>query len=158
MGVIMNKKELKIISVFRNNARENLTTASRKLNVPISTLYDKLKKYKGTVITKHTALLDFDKLGFKLKVIMSFKVPIENKEVIQKFLERHHRVNTVYKISNKSDFLIETIFKDLIELSQFSEKLEKLNIKEKQEFYVIKDIKREAFLSDQISVDLIADE
>ena len=154
----MNRKELKILSVFRNNARENLTTASRKLNVPVSTLYDKLKKYKGNIITKHTALIDFEKLGFKLKVIILFKTRIENKDIVQKFLERNPRINTIYKISNNCDFLIEAIFKDLIEYSHFSDKLETFSISNKEEFYIVKDIKREAFLTDHLSVDVLADE
>ena len=66
--MLISKKELKIISEFRKNARENLTCASRKLGIPVSTIYDRLKKYSGNLITRHTAILDFKKLGFGIKV------------------------------------------------------------------------------------------
>lgn len=156
--LIINKKELEIVSAFRRNARESLTTASRKLRVPVSTLYDRLRKYQKNIIIKHTALLDFEKLGYSIRVILGFKTNIKNKETVQKFLENHHRINTIFKTSNESDYLIETIFKNLGEYSAFSEELEKFGIKNKHEFYVVKDIKREAFLTTDIAVSIIADE
>ena len=42
---------------------------SKRLKIPISTIYDKLKKYDGNIIKKHTAILDFEKLGFGIKVM-----------------------------------------------------------------------------------------
>lgn len=156
--IIINKNELEILSAFRKNARESLTTASRKLRVPVSTLYDRLRKYQNSVITKHTALLDFEKLGYNIRVILSFKTSLKDKSLVQTFLENHHRINSIYKISNDSDFLIEAIFKNLIELNQFSEKLEEFSIKNKHEFYIVKDIKREAFLTTNEAIELIADE
>lgn len=156
--MLISKQELQIVSQFRRNARENLTTASRKLRIPVSTLYDRLKKYQGNVILKHTALLNFDKLGYSIRVIMSFKSKSEYKDELQSFLENHHRVNTVYKVSNNSDYLIEVLFKDMIELNNFSETLDKFEISGKHEYYVVKDVKREAFLTNDSAIDIIADE
>lgn len=156
--MIINKQELEIISAFRRNARESLTTASRRLRVPVSTLYDRLRKYQKNIIIKHTALLDFEKLGYSIRVILGFKTNIKNKELVQKFLENHHRINSIYKTSNESDFLIETIFKNLGEYTNFTEELELLGIKNKHEFYIVKDIKREAFLTTDAAISIIADE
>jgi len=156
--MIISKDELKIVSQFRNNARENLTTASRKLKIPVSTLYEKLKRYNGNIIVKHTALLDFNKLGFSIKVIMTFKSLVNSREKLQSFLETHHRVNTIYKISNNSDYMIEVLFKDMGELTTFVEQLENFGITNKQEYYVVRDVKKEAFLTSQTAVNLIADE
>ncbi len=153
----LNKKELSIMSVFRNNARENLTTVSRRLHIPVSTLYDRLRKYQKSVFLKHTTLLDFYKLGYKLKVLIAFKTNIKNKDLLQKFLENHHQINSIYKTSSEYDFLIEIILKDLSELDEFYTKLDQFGIKSKQEFYILRDIKREAFLTDSYGIDMIAD-
>jgi len=51
--------------------------------------------------------------------------------------------------------MIETIFKHIKELEDFIESLEeKFNIKEKQVYYLIEDIKRENFISDPETVEL----
>ena len=65
----MDKKELLILSQFRKNARENLTTTSRRIHVPISTLHDRLKKYEGKVIQRHTSILNFGEIGYNLKLV-----------------------------------------------------------------------------------------
>ena len=144
----MDKKELLILSQFRRNARENLTTASRKIHIPISTIYDRLRRYEGSVITKHTALIDFGKLGYGLKIQMVMKVHSKDKRRLQEFLSKHTRVNSLFTISNGFDFMIEVILKNLLEVSQFLESLEQFEILDKHEFYVISDIKREDFLTD----------
>ena len=155
--MLISKKDLQIVCSFRNNARENLTTASRKLRIPVSTIYDRLKKYQGTLIKRHTTLLDFKKLGYSLKVMFAIKTDKDHRDTLLKHLESHHRVNSVYRVSNNSDFMVEVLFKDLRELNQFKEKIEDVGAKDIQEFYVVDDIKRESFLSNQNVVDLIAD-
>jgi len=149
----MNQKELLILSQFRKNARENLTSASRNTRVPISTLYDRLRKYEGTVIRKHTALLDFGKIGYSLKVHMAIKVAPKHRVDLREFLLKHPRVNSLFTVSNGYDFLAELIFRNLFEVSVFSELLDKYTIVDKHEFYIVEDIKREDFLVESEFVD-----
>jgi DNA-binding Lrp family transcriptional regulator len=155
--MLIEKKELQIVCTFRQNARENLTTASRKLNIPVSTIYDRLKRYHGNLITRHTAILDFKKLGFAIKVLMAFKANKNNREAIHDFLKSHHRVNSMYRVSSNSDYLIEVIFKDLRELQMFADKLESLGVENRQEYYIVEDIKKEDFLTRQEAIDFLAD-
>lgn len=155
--MLIEKKELQIVCTFRQNARENLTTASRKLNIPVSTIFDRLRKYDGNLITKHTAIIDFKKLGFAIKVLMAFKANKDNRENICNFLKKHHRVNSMYRVSSNSDYLIEVIFKDLAELQLFADTLENLGVENRQEYYIVEDIKKEEFLTHQESIDFLAD-
>lgn len=141
---------MKIVCQFRQNARENLTTASKKLKIPISTIYDRLRKYQGNIITKHTALLDFNKLGYGIRVIMNFKVDSSCKKEFQSFLENHARVNSVYRISNDCDFIAEILFRNMCEIHDFSEELDRFKISEQKEYHIVKDIKREGFMSQNI--------
>ncbi|HLP79168.1 MAG TPA: Lrp/AsnC family transcriptional regulator [Acidobacteriota bacterium] len=149
----MDKKELMILSQFRRNARENLTTASRRTHIPISTLYDRLRKYEGTIIRKHTSLLDFAKIGYGLKMQMVIKVAPKDRKRLQEFLTKHPRVNSLFSISNGYDFIVELILKNLLEVSQFAEILEQFNVLDKHEFFVVEDIKREDFLMDPELID-----
>lgn len=155
----MDKQELRVLSMFRSDARMNLTTISRMTGVPVSTLFDRLKKYEGTIIKKHTCLLDFNKLGYELRVNMLLKVAQQNRDQLKEYLTKNQSVNSVFRVvGNGFDFIIECIFKNMGELQIFAESLEKFNIKARQDYYVLEDIKREEFMADEQLVDLLVSE
>ena len=144
----MNKKDLKILSELRQNARMSLTKMSKKTQIPVSTIFDRLKLNEKNIIIKHTSLLDFNKLGYNTRANITIKVNKEDKETLKQHLIRHHQINSVYKINNGFDFMVEGIFKHIIEMEDFLEQLEqKFNIIDKKSFFIIEDIKREAFLT-----------
>jgi DNA-binding Lrp family transcriptional regulator len=145
----MKEKELLILSSLRRNARETLTEMSHSTRVPISTIFDKLRQFDNDIIRKHTTLLDFAKLGFSTRANLSIKVDKNERDNLRDFLEKHQNINSVYKINNGFDFLIECIFKNIRELEEFIETLEtKYKIKGTQVYYIIEEIKREEFMAD----------
>ncbi|MEK6947929.1 MAG: Lrp/AsnC family transcriptional regulator [Nanoarchaeota archaeon] len=145
---MLDKKELMILSKFRENSRESLTRMSRKISVPVSTIYEKLKGYEKSVIKRHTSLLDFSKLGFNTRATIILKVSKENKDPLKEFLLNNRYVNTFYKINNGYDFMIEAVFRELNEVESFVDELEdKYNVQDKKVYYIIDELKKEAFLS-----------
>jgi len=70
-------RERLLLSHFRRNARESLTTISRETRVPVSTIFDKLKHYERQFIRKHTTLVDFSKLGYMTRANVMLKVAVE---------------------------------------------------------------------------------
>lgn len=145
----MKKKDLMLLANLRANARATLTSISKKVQMPISTIFDRLKSHQDGVIKKHTTLVDFSKLGYKTRAHLTVKVNKSDREKLRSYLGKHFNVNTVYKINNGYDFLAEVIFKELKQMEDFVEELEeKFKIRGKNIFYIIEDIKRENFLSD----------
>jgi DNA-binding Lrp family transcriptional regulator len=152
----MNKNDFLIISHLRRDARESLTKMAKKTNLPISTIYDKLKAHEKEIIKKHTCLLDFVCLGFNAKANIMLKVEKSERAELRNFLLKHQNVNSAYKISNSYDFLLEVVFRNIKDLEDFVENIEsKFKIKDKQVYFVVEDLKREAFLSDPTVFDLI---
>ncbi len=144
----LKKKEKMLLSHFRRNARESLTTISRRTKVPVSTIFDRLKHYEQSFIKKHTTLLDFSKLGYLTRAEVMLKVAYDQREALKQFLLKHEHVNTLFKVNNGFDFLAELIFRHMKELEDFLEKLEqKYTVKEKMVYYIIEDICREEFLA-----------
>jgi len=145
----MKIKDKIILCNLRANGRDTLTEISKRTRIPVSTLHDKLKIYhKENLITKHTALLNFDKLGFNTRANVLIKVNRGNRDKLKFFLNSNPIVNSLYKINNGYNFLIEVICKEVRELEDLLEMLEKeFKVRTKQVFYVIEDIKREGFLS-----------
>ena len=144
----MDNKEMMIIAKFRENSRESLTRMSRKISVPVSTIYEKLKNYEKGIIKKHTCLLDFSKLGFGTRTAVIIKVKKEDKENLRRFLTENKYVNSFYKINNGYDFLLEAVFRGLNQAEEFVEELEnKYNVEDKHVYYIVEEIKKESFMS-----------
>lgn len=146
---MLSKKDLLFVSSLRQSARKNLTKISKELSIPVSTLFEKLKKLENALIVKHTAILDFNKLGYTTRAKILLKVGKKDRDKVREMLAKSEHVNSVYKITNGYDFLVEGVFKSLKELENFSESLEeKYSITKKNVYFIIDDIKREKFLSD----------
>lgn len=143
----MKSKDLLVLSHLRRNARMPLTKMSRATKIPVSTIFDKLKEMEQRIIDRHTVLMDFRKLGFDLKVNMLLKLPQNNRVRCRKFLRASEKVNSISAISNGFDFLIECIFKDMDEMNAFVRSLDPFQVMQKEDYFVLEDIKREEFLA-----------
>ena len=144
----MNQKDLIILRLLRTNARMSLTKISRRTNIPVSTIFDRLKFHERNLIKKHTCLLDFAKLGYNTTAKIVLRVEREDRQPLKEFLMKHTSVNSVYKITNGFDFMVEGIFRQVSDLEEFVEQLEtKFKIQDKKYFFILEEIKREAFLS-----------
>jgi len=144
----LKAKERVLLSHFRRNARESLTTISRSTRVPVSTVFDKLKHYEQSFINKHTTLVDFAKLGYMTRANVMLKVSVDHRNAVRDYLLKHESVNSLFKINNGYDYLAELIFHHVKDLEDFLEALEgKYDIAEKTVFYVIEDLCREEFLA-----------
>lgn len=142
------EKDLLVLSYLRRDARESLTRISKQTNIPVSTIFDKIRYTKGRLIKKFTTIIDFQSLGFYARVLILIKAKKEERESIREYMINHKHVNSALRINNNFDFLIEAIFKDIGELEQFNDELEsKFNIENRQTFFIIEDVKREEFLS-----------
>ncbi len=144
------------MSYFRNNSRENLTKISRQTHIPISTIFDKLRQFEESLIKKHTTLVDFKQIGFDIRVNILFKVAKDSRDEFREFLMKSFNINSIFRVNNGFDYLVEAIFRDMSDLNRFLEQLEAFHIENRQELFVLEDIKRECFLSDTLHAEMLA--
>ncbi|MAG16041.1 hypothetical protein CMO88_03190 [Candidatus Woesearchaeota archaeon] len=153
---MISKKDLVIITHLRKNCRETLTDMAKKSRIPISTIYEKIKRNEDRLIRKHTCLVDFTKLGFNTRAKIAIQANISHKKDLTDFLLKHQNINSIFKINNGYDYLIEGVFKNMVDLENFLETLQtKFKIKKQETYFIIDDIKREAFMSDPSTLDLV---
>jgi DNA-binding Lrp family transcriptional regulator len=143
------------MTYFRKNARENLTQISRLTRIPVSTIFDRLREFEKGLIQKHTTLIDFKMLGFDISIDILFRVSRDCRDEFREFLMANENVNSIYRINNGFDYLVEAIFRDMSDLHRFSELLERFKIEAKQELFILEDLKRESFLTDEIYAKLL---
>lgn len=140
------QKDLVLFSLLRKNSRVSLMELSRQTQVPVSTVYQKLRQTFRPVIKKHTIVLDFAKLGYNVRVHFFLKANKNMKEKMLDFLLRKQNVNNAYRINNGFDVLGEAIFRDINAAEKFLEELqEKYHVPKLHAFYILDDIVREKF-------------
>src|SRR3989344_1327098 len=143
----MRKYDDLIISYLRENSRMSLTQMSKRTNIPISTLYERIKGYQKKVIKKHTAIIDFAQLGYGTRARVLFRVKKDVREDFKEHLLHSPYLNELYKVNNNYDFMAEFIFRQMKEMEDYLDSLEEKYRVEKEVFYILEELKREGFLS-----------
>jgi len=145
----MKKTDIKILTQLRINGRIRLTELSSIARLPVSTIHDRLKTQMKQGALRPTVLIDFEKIGFRAKAHILISVETAEKEKLALYLKAHANVNSLYRINNGWNILMECVFKDMYSLETFLDELEnKFQIKQKQVNYVMDELKREGFMTD----------
>lgn len=153
---MVKKKDLVLTAYLRQDSRIPLTTLSRKTGMPVSTIFDRIKACQGSLILKQTALLDFARLGYSARATAMLKVRKESKEQLREHLAKSFNVNSLYKINNGYDFMVEFVFRNIQELEDYLDLLdERFAVKVKDIHYIIEEIKRENFLCEPDFIDML---
>ena len=146
----LNTQDMSIISALRCNARESLSMVGKNLNIPHSTIHDKVKAYELNIIKKHTSILDFSKMGYECRATIALKLAKYQTKELHDFIRSKKEVNNAYEINHGYDLLMECIFRSRTDLKMFMDELEeKFPLQEKHIFEMYNDLKRESFLENQ---------
>ncbi len=146
---MINEKDMLILAHLRRNSRLKLTDMSKKTGIPISTIYDRMSSLKPYFLRKHTAIINFEQLGFMTRVKIAMKINRDQRKALENFLVKHENINNVFKINNGYDYMIEAIFRNVRELDDFTDDIEtRFTFETKTTYFVIEDILRESFLND----------
>lgn len=152
---MISKKDVEIVAHLRLNARKNITAIARRTGIPATTIYDKVRQYEQGIIKRHVALLDFPKLGLQAKAHISMKAKKGSKDSLQEHLMKHPNVNSLYRVNFGSDFMAEVVFRNIAEVEDFAEKLEKEHSAKVQIFSIIEELQREAMFTKPEHFDLV---
>jgi len=144
---MLKRKDMLILSYIRQNARQRLTTISRRTHIPVTTIYDNVRKYEKSFILKHASIIDFRKLGFGTKMNLALKAGAIRGELMT-YLQEHPNINSLYRLDSEYDLLAELVFRDTKEANEFVDNIKKrFPIEKSLVMNITDDIKREEFLS-----------
>jgi DNA-binding Lrp family transcriptional regulator len=145
---MVDMKDWVMVSHLRQDCRVRLTSLSRKMGMPISTLYDRLRDFEGAGVLRHSALLDFAKLGFQTRAVVLFSCARGRQDALGKHLTCHPNVNSLFRVNNGFCYLAECVFRSIRELESFTDKADGDFDGKHQTYFVVDDVRREGFLSD----------
>lgn len=145
---VISNKDAEILSHLRKNAREKVTVISKRIKVPVTTVYDRIRSNeKKGIVNKHVTLLNFPKLGYNSNVVVALKVAREKKNQLEEFLTNHPNVNSLYKTDFGHDFLAELVFEDMSRFREFIETTEaRFELSDTKIFNLIQEVKKEGFM------------
>ena len=152
----MKISDLLIVSYLRQDARMKLTDLSRATKIPVSTLFDKIKIWDGSLIKKNTALVSFERFGYQAKAMIVFSARKKDRQKLLELLNKNSNVNSLCRVNNEWDYMAEVVFPGVKEVEDFLEDIEEqVKLKNKKIFYVIDEIKKEEFLANPKTVQMI---
>lgn len=145
----MNAKDHIILTYLRQNARIRITRIANETGIPVSTVFDRLRFFEKAFIKKYSTLIDFSRLGYDVRAFISISIPIGERDRLRDYLIESKHINSIFKINNGFNFLIDSAFYSIQDLEEFIDDLEsKFNISKKYIFYIIDELKREEFVGD----------
>lgn len=144
---MLKRKDLLILSYLRSNARQRLTSISRRTHIPVTTIYDNVRRYEKCFIIKHSSIVDFRKLGFNAKASLAIKVNGARGDLLS-YLQEHPNVNSLYRTDSEYDIMAELVFRELRDVDEFMEALNsRFSIEKSLVLNVKEDLRREEFMS-----------
>ena len=152
----LGKRELSIISHLRLDGRMTLKSLGRMAKIPISTAFERLRQFRKTNLIKPTVLVDFARIGFASRILVAVKADREIREELENYLAIHLNVNSIWHVSNGFTLIFEALFRDMKGAEDFIEDLDdRFRLHKKMLFYVLGEVKREAFFSNPKAAEAI---
>jgi DNA-binding Lrp family transcriptional regulator len=113
-----------VIKHLRENGRITLSDLARRIDEPISTVSDRVKRIEKKYFTKYCPLLEYAEFGYNCPAVIALGVPAGHKQNLLEFLKEDRRVNSLYHVDSGFQFLVEVICKDKMELNQWLDGLQ----------------------------------
>ncbi|WP_310619832.1 Lrp/AsnC family transcriptional regulator [Flexibacterium corallicola] len=107
MPRIKDELDRKLISVLQANAREPISSISRKLNVPRSTIQERITRLERSgVISGYTAILGEDLNRQPVQAIVLLSVDQQQSKELVKQMESYPEIKTCMTISGEFDMFL----------------------------------------------------
>ena len=114
----LDDKDMDILSILKKNAKNTTQQISRELNIPITTVHNRIKKLESQgIIEKYTVVLNQKKLGKKISARLALRVTkLADQYKICNEVLNIECVDKVYQITGDYDIIASVRVRDIEEL------------------------------------------
>ena len=114
----LDDKDMDILSILKRNAKNTTQQISRELNIPITTVHNRIKKLESEgIISKYTVILNHKKLGKTISARLAIRVTkLADQHKICNDVLNIAAVERVYQITGNYDIVAAVRVKDIEEL------------------------------------------
>ncbi|HII17451.1 hypothetical protein A2311_06455 [candidate division WOR-1 bacterium RIFOXYB2_FULL_48_7] len=147
---MVSEKDLHLLHHLRNDARATITDISKKMDAPITTVFDRMQGVLEKYVERNTSLLNFGRLGLNSHMYVACRVARKSREQFEACIAKHPHINTAAQIGFGGDYLLELITPDQAKAHDVITALEAVfNITKATPFNVTKELKREGILTEK---------
>ena len=130
--------DVKILRILLSDARLSSRQIARKTSVSIGTVLSRIKKMEQAgIIKEYSAVVDHEKLGYELTVIIEMTISKGRLSEIAKEIAKVPNVCCVYNVTGLTDAMVIAKFKKREELSGFTKHLLSLPYVERTNTHVV---------------------
>jgi len=118
---MLDEKDLRILEELGKNSRRSIAELADELQIPRSTIYNRIKKLERLDIIKtYKAIVDHEKLGRELTALVHIKITSkESAETIANDLKKLSYVDDIFLVTGQYDIIVKARFEGTHELSEF---------------------------------------
>ena len=124
---MIDEMDEKILKEYLKDSRRSFREIARKIKVSPGTVVSRINdmEEKG-IITKYTAQLDYEKLGYELTVITEITISKGMTEEVGREISGIRGTCAIYNVTGDSDLMVIAKFKSREDLSNFTKRALKI--------------------------------
>ncbi|MBS3102781.1 Lrp/AsnC family transcriptional regulator [Candidatus Woesearchaeota archaeon] len=135
---MLDENDKKIIEILTENSRLSYRQIAKKLALSVATVMNRVKKLENEkIIKKYSALLDYEKLGFDIDVIIDVRISKGKLLEVESVIAKNPNVFAVYDVTGDFDAVVLARFPNRRKMDNFIKKLQKLDFVERTETKLI---------------------
>lgn len=117
----MDSIDLKIINVLKENSRTTISIISKKVNLSIPAVAERIRKMEQLdIIEKYTIKVNRDKINYKLLAYVFVNIDkTENVEEFRKYIVQYSSVLECHHVAGEYDYLLKVLVEDTKALEYF---------------------------------------
>ncbi|MHA1312105.1 MAG: Lrp/AsnC family transcriptional regulator [Candidatus Helarchaeota archaeon] len=118
--------DLKILKILTENAKTNYRAISKKINIAIGTVSNRIHNLKSKgIIKKFTIEIDTNKLGYEITAIILLQIKGQSIFEVEQELAKNPNVYAIYDTTGNWDCIIAVKFKQVEDLNNFIKTINK---------------------------------
>jgi Lrp/AsnC family leucine-responsive transcriptional regulator len=125
----MDSIDFKILDVLKENARVSASELSKKVNLSIPAVAERIRKmHEANIIEKYTIKVNREKTSYKLLAFIFINIDkTENVETFKKLIVQYNNVLECHHVAGEYDYLLKVLVEDTKSLEYFlSNKIKKI--------------------------------
>lgn len=121
----IDEKDKKILNILIDNSKLSLRKIAKKANVSVATVMHRVNKLeKEGVIKRYTIIVDYDKIGFDIGVLIGMRILKGKFFEVEKKIAMHPNVFAVYDVTGTFDAVILAMFRNRRQMDNFLKKIQ----------------------------------
>lgn len=139
---------MKILNTLCSNSRMSFRQIAKKHGISTGTVMSRIRAMeKSGAIKAYSAMLDYEKLGYDITVIIEMKISKGKLFEVENKIATHPNVKAVYDVTGTSDAVVIATFKNRREMDRFLKKLQTFDFVEKTETKLVLNILKDGHIA-----------